>query len=232
MALPKPTVHGLVQTLLGEGYLGQDEQTRQYTVGLRVIEMGSIFAGNLKINQVGGELVQRMAAKCQQHARIAIWDNDTVLVTFNAFPSVESMVFQQVGPRVPGYCTSLGKAVLSSLDEAELAEYLDRTELIRYTQTTITDRQQLCDGLKKMAEQGYVTENGEFLMGTCCVGVPIFDESFKAIGSISLSGTPDILSEKQLSIVVPAIIQTGLEVSRRMGFHPEALPSRRQVAGR
>ena len=231
MELPKPTVHGLVQTLLEEGYLSQDEQTRQYMVGLRVVEMGSIFAGNLKINQIGGELVQRMAANCHQHARIAIWEKYTMLISFNAFPSVESLIFQQVGPRVPAYCTSIGKAVLSTLDEEALSAYLERTEIIRFTPGTITDKKELAACLEEVAVNGYAPENGEFLLGLSCVGVPIYDDSFKAIGAISLSGTPEILREERLSEIVPQLIQTGLELSRRMGYHPETMPPLKRAVG-
>jgi len=227
MGLPKPTIHGLVKTLLMEGYLSQDKRTRKYMVGLRVVELGSIFADNLKINQVGRELVQRMSTSTGQNARIAIWDNDSMLITYNAFPSVEHLIFQQVGPRVPAYCTAIGKAVLSTLDDADLKGYLDREPLLRFTPNTMTDRPQLMKCLKNVATKGYASENGEFLFGMSCVAVPIYDESFKAIGSISLSGISDILSEKNLSKLIPILIQTGLELSRRMGYYPETTLTRK-----
>lgn len=231
MNLPKPTVHGLVQTLLGAGFLSQDEHTRRYTVGLQVVELGSIFAGNLKINQAGAELVQRMAVSCCQHARIAIWDKDTMLITHNAFPSLESPTYQLIGPRVPAYCSSIGKAVLSALDDAGLTAYLERTPLQRFTPSTITDREALRDCLQEAAMQGYATENGEFMLGLSCVAVPVFDGSLRVTGAISLSGTPDILSGERLAEVVPLLIQTGQEVSRRMGYYPESAPVLEKVVG-
>jgi len=221
VGLPKPTVHGLVQTLLEEGYLSQDKQTRQYTVGLKVVELGSIFAGSLKINQVAGDLVQRMATNTGQYARIAIWDKDTMLVTRNAFPAVEGLIFQQVGPRVPAYCSAIGKAVLSALDETERVAYLDRTLLQRFTASTITDRKKLEQSLRTISLDGYSTENQEFLMGMSCIAAPVFDSSLKVMGAISLSGTPSILDTKCLEAIVPILVQTSLEISRRMGYYPE-----------
>ncbi len=222
VGLPKPTVHGLIQTLLEEGYLSQDVQTRQYSVGLRIVEMGSIFSGSLKINQVAGDLARRMAVSSGQHVRIAIWDNDTMLVTYNAFPSIDYLTFQQVGPRVPAYCTAIGKAALSTLDEAEFAAYLERTPLQRYTASTITDMKVLEECLGKAVADGYATENQEFLLGMSCVAVPIYDVTRKAIGAISLSGTSDILEKNRLGELVPILAQTGREISRRMGFFPES----------
>jgi len=231
MGLPKPTVHGLVQTLLGEGYLNQDEETRKYSVGLKLVELGSLQAGNLKINQVGGDLVQRLAVNTGLHARIAIWDHDSMLITLDAFPSVENIVLQRVGPRVPAYCTAVGKAVLFTMGDVEISAYIERNTLHRFTHNTITDTVQLKERLKAALESGYVTENNELLLGMSCVAVPIFDASCKAMGAISLSGTPDSIKGKRLSDVVPRIIQTGFEISRRMGYFPETMPSSNQAAG-
>lgn len=227
--LPKPTVHGLVQTLLEEGYISQDEQTRQYAVGLRVVELGSIFSGSLKINQVAGDLVRRMAVSTGQHVRIAIWDNDTMLVTYNAFPTVDHLIYQQIGPRIPGFCSAIGKAVLSALEERELAAYLDRTSLQKFTANTITSRKKLEKFLRRVAADGFATENQEFLLGMSCVAVPVFDASLKAVAAISLSGTPDILETDRLAELVPILVQTGFEISRRMGYFPESGAVKRAV---
>lgn len=221
MSLPKPTVYGLVQTLLREGFLCQSEATRKYSVGLKVIEMGAVFAGNLKINQVAGELVQRLALNTGLNGRIAVWDSDSMLITLNLFPAMEFSHFQQVGPRVPAYCTAIGKAVLSTFDEADLAAYLNRSPLFRFTQTTITDQQLLHEDLVTSRELGYAQENGEFLLGLSCIAVPVFDGQAEAVGAISLSGTPQSLSDQRQTEVVSLLIQTGYEVSRRMGYRPE-----------
>jgi len=220
VGLPKPTVHGLVQTLLQEGYLSQDDQTRQYAVGLKVVELGSLFAGSLKINQVAGDLAQRMAVASGQHVRLAIWDNDTLLVTHNAFPSLDHLTYQQVGPRIPAYCSAVGKAVLSVLGDRELAVYLDRTPLQGFTVNTITDRRKLEKCLRKAAGEGYATENQEFLLGISCVAVPIYGSSARVMGGISLSGAPDILERERLAELVPLLVRTGMEISRRMGYRP------------
>ncbi|MBU2509837.1 IclR family transcriptional regulator [bacterium] len=224
MQLPKPTVHGLVQTLHQEGLLNQDAETRKYSIGLKVVELGALLAGNLKINQIASELVQRLALNTQQNARIAIWNNNTMLITLNLFPAVEFPQFQQIGPRVPAYCTGIGKAVLSTLTETEMDEYLQQTPLFCFTQETITDREQLIQSLKEIKECGYATEKGEFLSGMGSVAVPVYDLSGKAVGAISLSGTPDILLEKLHPDLASQLIRTGIEVSRRMGYRPETLP--------
>ena len=223
MGLPKPTVHGLVQTLHEDGFLSQDHETRKYAIGLKVVELGTILASNLKINQVGNEAVQRLSINTQHSAKIAIWDNDSMLITLNAFPTVDYFHYQQIGPRVPAYCTGIGKAVLSALPQSELSVYLNNTQLYSFTPNTLTSKEQLLHCLEKARQTGYATEKSELLVGVGCIAVPVFDQTGSAIAAISLSGTPDILLDEKLKEVVSQLIQTGIEVSRRMGYRPEAI---------
>ncbi len=224
MGLPKPTVHGLVQTLHDEGFISQDVQTRKYSVGLKVVELGVLLAGNLKINQIAADLVQQLALNTQQNARIAIWDADSMLISQNLFPAIEFTQFQQIGPRVPAYCTGIGKAVLSTLTAARMDEYLEKTPLFRFTPHTITERGPLLRCLEEARENGYAMEKGELLQGLGCVAVPVFDFTGDAVGAISVSGTPDILVKKLLADIVSQLIPIGIEVSRRMGHRPEVSP--------
>ena len=223
LALPKTTVHGLVKTLCEDGFLSRDPGTRKYSIGLKVVELGTILAGSLKINQVGAELAQRLSINTQHGSRLATWDSDSMLITLNTFPSVEYIQYQPVGPRVPAYCTALGKAVLSTFPDSELDAYFERTPIHRYTPNGVTDKQQLLDHIYKARENGYATEKSELLMGVSCIAVPIFDQIGTAIAAISLSGTPDTLMGEKQNDYVTQLVQTGIEISRRMGYRPEAI---------
>ena len=98
MALPNTTVHGLVKTLCQEGFLSRDPRTRQYSMGLKVVELGTQLASTLRINQMGADLSQLLSISTGQSARIAIWNDGSILITLNTFPSVQYIQYQPVGP--------------------------------------------------------------------------------------------------------------------------------------
>lgn len=223
MDLPKTTIHGLVQTLAKQGFLNQDPETKRYTLGLRLYELGTLLPGTLKINQVGTELVQRLAINTGLISRIAIWDNNSVLITQNLFPTAEFFPYQQLGPRVPAYCTALGKAVLSTFIKTELERYLNITEMTKFTPHTVTSKKRLVQELKTYQQQGFAVESEEMFLGLSCIGIPVFDQSRKAIGAISLSGRPEILEEPALMGLIPELKETGMELSRRLGYFTEAM---------
>ncbi|BCS98289.1 IclR family transcriptional regulator [Desulfoluna limicola] len=227
MGLPKPTVHGLVQTLADEGFLSQSDETRKYSLGLRVYELGTYVTSHLRVNQVGGPAAQRLARHTSLMARIAIWDRGEVLVTLNLFPNVQSPPFINLGPKVPAYCSAIGKAILSACPEKDLEAYLSRTPLEPLTPKTCTDADALKGELETARRQGYACESEEYIMGLACIGAPLFDHSGRCTAAISVSGGPELLAREEMQAIATDVMRTAGEISLAMGYNPNMASERR-----
>jgi len=224
LGLTKPTIHGLVQTLAKRGFLYQDSETKKYSLGLKIHELGTILSGTLKINQVGAGPARRLADSTNHMIRIAIWDRGEVLVTFNVFPGSQTINYQQLGPRVPAYCSASGKALLSKMPAKKTAQYLKQTALKPYTQNTITTIKQLKMELEQARINGYAEDHEEYLPGLFCISAPIFNQSGNPYAAISVSGGLEFFSNNRLDIVSQQMKETAAEISRSMGYFQQATP--------
>jgi IclR family KDG regulon transcriptional repressor len=222
LSLPKPTVHGLVRTLMRQGFVQQDPQTRKYKLGLKIYELGIILAGSLDINQRGAGLAYQLAKQTGLVSRIAIWDLDSALLTVNIEPRSHLLFVHQIGPRVPAYCSALGKALLACLKPLELQGYFDRVKLKPLTVNTITQKKHLLKEIEETRRRGYSIDREENALGLACVGVPIFGLGGHLEGAMSLSGdAKDIY--KRMKTLLPELFRTGQEISRSLGYFPESL---------
>jgi len=224
LGLTKPTVHGLVQTLTKRGFLHQDPETRKYSLGLKIHELGSILSGTLKINQVGEGPAYRLANSTNHMVRIAIWDQNEILVTFNGIPGYQAAKYQQLGPRVPAYCSASGKAVLSKLPRKKISSYLNEITLSPYTQKTITKTPRLMKELEKARNKGYAEDHEEYLPGLFCISSAILDRNGSPCAAISVSGGANFFSNPQLEDIAQKMIETAAEISRSIGYFQQAVP--------
>jgi len=224
LELTKPTVHGLVKTLTARGFLSQDPETRKYALGLKIYELGTFLASTLKVNQVGAIPAHRLANSVNHMTRLAIWDQYSALVTLNILPGTKIRNYQQLGPRVPAYCSAAGKAILASLSEKEISIYLKQITLIPYTETTITDKHRLLKELKKIKQKGFADDNEEYLPGIACVSCPVFDHTGQPTAVISVSSIPEVLFGNDLDRIIEEMKDTAREISRSMGYMPKTAP--------
>jgi DNA-binding IclR family transcriptional regulator len=54
-----------------------------------------------------------------------------------------------------------------------------------------------------------------------CIGVPIRDTQGYVYASLSLSGLAEINTYDRLKVMAPSLINKGLEISKRLGYHPD-----------
>jgi DNA-binding IclR family transcriptional regulator len=124
----------------------------------------------------------------------------------------------RIGEALPLHCTAAGKVQLAFIPDADLREAL-LEGLNRFTEHTVTDRQELVGQLKTIAEKGFSVEVGEHLPEVHSIAVPIRDYTRNVVGSLALSGPAYRMSSDRIEKeMVPLMQKAGHELSKRLGF--------------
>lgn len=218
--LAKTTVHGLVSTLEKNGFLLKDTATRKYRLGFALFELGSIQVSHLEINQHAAILLQDLANKINQLCRVGIWDRGSIIVTMTIQPQGHEKTSRQFGPRLPGYCTALGKAILANFPESDQRSYLDNTELIAYTPYTIVDRRTLEKNLARVKERGYSISRQEVLLRQIGLGAPVLTSSGAVAGAISARLNTEDEDTDFMRSVSEHLMAAAHRISLEMGYQP------------
>jgi DNA-binding IclR family transcriptional regulator len=218
LKLNKGTVWGLVTTLEQRGFLQQDPATRKYTVGPRLFELGMVYVGSLEINSKASRPAHRLASRTGLTARVGIWDSGSVLITLAAMPRSKDSLSHQFGPRVPAYCSGIGKALLAYLDRDELRRYLKHAKLVRHTPATIISTEKLLADLEKTRERGYSIAREEMIPGSAALGAPVFGRKQELVGAISIAESPRLMFGPRMEEFAQELVSTAAEISSEMGY--------------
>ncbi len=219
LGLNKTTAWGLVNTLEQQGFLQQNPETLKYSVGPRLFELGMLYIDNLEINSRATRHVHALASRTRLVARLGIWDRRTVLITLLALPKSEDSLSHQIGPRIPAYCSGIGKALLANLDKDELQSYLKEIELVRHTKATVIDPELLLKELAQVREQGYAVSCEEMIPGLVALGAPVFGKGRRLVGAISISDSPASGFSKHMEKQKEDLLRTATEISQEMGYY-------------
>lgn len=202
--LAPATIHRLVRTLLGLGYLRQ-LPNRRYTLGPRLVRLGDTAARLL--GRWAHPVLTGLVATVGETANLAVLDGD--LATYVAqVPSLHSMrMFTEIGRRVPLHCTGVGKALLTLLPVAEVDALITRTGLPAVTATTITDPAGLHAALATARQRGYVRDDGEQEQGVRCIAAPVAGPHGPV--AVSVSGPQSRIDEAAVERITPLVIAAG-----------------------
>ncbi|MCW0211838.1 MAG: IclR family transcriptional regulator [Pseudonocardia sp.] len=206
--LAPATIHRLVRTLVGLGYLRQ-LPSRRYTLGPRLVGLGETAAR--QFGRWATPVLDELVAAAGETANLAVLDGDRAVYVAQV-PSRHSMrMFTEIGRRVPLHCTGVGKALLSALPAPESSAIVARTGLPAVTPTTITDAAVLAAELETARGRGYVLDEGEQETGVRCVAAPVTGPHGSA--AVSVSGPLSRMDDATVARIAPLVVDAG----RRLG---------------
>ena len=100
----------------------------------------------------------------------------------------------RVGSRLPAYLSSLGKAILSAMPDADAEEVVGRMRFERRTANTVTSAESYLAAVGEARERGIALNNQELTLGLRSVAAPVFhgSEVIGAVGVATLATRADI----------------------------------------
>lgn len=216
--LPKPSAYRICESLVTMGYLKKDSN-KNYSLGLRFLELGSIVLSSLEIRKIAMEEIVKLQDLTNESVHLGVLD-ETEVISIEAIESNRSVRAKiWIGKRAPLYCTAVGKAILAFLPQTKRDQILEKIELKKYTNNTITDFDSLIKEIEKIRINGYAVDNMEHEEDVKCIGAPVFDAQNSIIASISLSGPFNRITKDKEKEFETLVKKTALNISKKLGKH-------------
>lgn len=194
------TIHRLLQTLVGLGYVRQDA-TRTYALGVGLVRLGDRATAGLAT--WARPLMEDLARELGESVNLATVEGDRVVYVAHV-PSVRSMrMFTEVGSRVAVHSTGVGKAMLAQMPPEQVEAILARTGLPAISERTITDEAAFTAELARVAEQGYALDDEEQEAGVRCVAVAV--PGTVPLLAVSTSGPSSRMTDDVVARAVPRL---------------------------
>jgi DNA-binding IclR family transcriptional regulator len=220
--LPKGTTHRLLSSLSYFGYVRQDPKTRNYLLGLKLVELGQLLLSQLDLRKEAEPFLKDLAERTKETVHLVFLDRNEIVyidkVETDQNPSGLKMA-SRVGLRNPAHSSAVGKVLLAHFPEEELKNFIKEKGLAKRTENSIVDPAQLKEHLKSVRAQGYAIDDEENEKGIRCVAAPIYNEVGKTVAAISISGPAFRITKKVIQeSLKKEVMETALKISQRLGF--------------
>jgi len=222
MHLPKGTTHRLLSSLSYFGYVRQDQNTKNYSLGFKLVELGNLLLGQLDLRREAEPFLRDLAERTKETVHLVILDGSEIvyLDKLETEPYTGGLrMASRVGSRNPAHSCAVGKVLMAHLPAEALARMIEEKGLSKRTVNTITDFNQLKDHMALVRKQGYAIDDEENERGIRCVGAPIFNEAGRVVAAISVSGPAFRVTRKTVQeSLKKEVVATAHRISRKLGF--------------
>jgi IclR family pca regulon transcriptional regulator len=172
-------------TLAATGYATQNG--RRFQLSARLLTVARTWLQGTPLWAYAEPIMREVSAAFNESCSAAILGGEHVVYVARAPSRAILSVTLSVGTRLPAYCTSMGKVLLSGLEEAEFEAFLKKAALTANTPKTITDPEALRAAIARVRRDGFAIADEELELGLRSIAVPIRDGTGRITAALNVS---------------------------------------------
>jgi DNA-binding IclR family transcriptional regulator len=208
LSLSRATVLRLCSTLIRYDFLRQDPESKLYSLGFRLFELGNIVSYSFSLRRIASPYLEQLHMKLDKTIFLGILDNDEILYVDKKENPEDPISFtSKIGTRRPPYWGMLGSALMAPLTAV--------------TKKSITKKEEFKKWLQRIREQGYAIDVETALEGIGGVAAPIRDFTGKVVASIGVSFIASSVHSNELKKMIKEVEGTALTISKEIGYLEE-----------
>ncbi len=194
--LPRATARRILFTFERAGFVESDGKLFRLTP--RVLVLASSYLASNHVVSVLQPALDKLSSEAQEISSMAILDGNDVVFIARASPTRIFSAGIDIGYRLPAFCTSVGRVLLSRLPDDELAAALKAMNPAPLTPFTVTDRKTLLKTIIADRAQGYSLVDREAEPGFRSISVPVRRYDGAIIAAINMGAHVDRVSAAEM----------------------------------
>lgn len=218
LKIPPSSVHRVLNTLLEMGYIQQNIETGEYTLGLKILFLSSAVLDQLDLREMARPLLEELRDETGETVNLVVLNADEALYIEKVESTYMVRVFSLIGDRAPLHATGAGKIFLAHMAWSDVEAILQRKGMERLTENTITQPQVLLEELNQIRVSGYALDQEECEEGAMCIAVPIKNHTGKVVAAMSISGPTNRFKEETIEARSSLLKEKAEYLSSLLGF--------------
>jgi IclR family pca regulon transcriptional regulator len=194
--IPRAAVRRCLHTLKQLGYA--DSDSNNFSLKPKVLTLGYSYLSSTPLTVSALPFLNQISRTLNESCSLAVLDDNQVLYVARSATSRIMSVALNTGSRLPAYCTSLGRALLSHLPEETLDEYFAKVEIKAYTDRTVVSVKRLREILEDVRKNGYALVEEELEVGLRSIAVPVRGASGEVVAALNVGAQATRVSSRQM----------------------------------
>jgi IclR family pca regulon transcriptional regulator len=144
------------------GYLSKDERSRRYSLTHKALELGFLYLNADPLISRALPLLKQIRERCSLTVNLSALSEHDIVYVMRIPGNHQTFAEKLAGRRMPAWCTSAGRGLLSALPDQQIRDNLAAFEPIALTPRTQTDREMLFEQVLTARQIGYALSRGIF----------------------------------------------------------------------
>jgi len=211
--MPRSSVYKYLAVLRKHGFVDYERQTGLYRLGIKFLQYASLVRSQIRIDEIALPYMKRLSNEVKETVFLSVLLNRVAYCVERVEYESGIVYSMQRGAHLPLYAGASAKVLLASLPDEEVDALLRETEMIAFTQNTITDREKLWQNLKEIRRKGYAYSDQEVDVGARGVAASILNDEFRLIAGLCVIGPVQRMDDLKIKKATKLVIEYAGDIS-------------------
>ncbi|NVK26407.1 MAG: helix-turn-helix domain-containing protein [Flavobacteriia bacterium] len=213
VGLTRANARRVLLTLRHLGYVDTLDE-RYFFLTAKVLSLGYSYLSGLPFRELALPFMQDLAKEINESCSMSVLDKNEIVYVARVHTQRIMNISLAVGTRLPAHATSMGKVIISGLNEPDRKRVLQTIDFQPYTENTLS-RKAFIKQLEVIKNQQWAISNEELEIGVRSIACPVRDKKGNIVAAINISGHASRVTVEDLE-------QTYLPVLREKVGHIES----------
>jgi IclR family pca regulon transcriptional regulator len=186
----------ILLTLAQLGYVAAEG--RQFRLTARILDLGFAYLSSMPFWNLAEPIMEALVEEVHESSSASVLDGTDIVYVLRVPTHKIMTISLGPGSRLPAWCTSMGRVLLSGLDDAEVDSILRRSKIETRTLRTVTERAELRRLVAEVRVRGWALVNQELEEGLVSISAPIRERSGRILAALNVSGQANRTSPQQM----------------------------------
>lgn len=215
--MDRSTAQRMAHTLVVLGYLEKGPHRRGYVLGKKILERTFDFLRGSPLIERATPVLTDLQKETGERIDLSLFDDLSIIYALRRQTKRQTFFATLVGRRIPTYCSSGGRAIMSFLSDEAVDDILNRSSLTPLTPKTETDKDRIKVKIQQAKSMNYALSLEESLLGEIALACAILDHNQQPVAAVHIAGScSEWTSEKFAQRFAPLAIET----ARALGGAP------------
>ena len=208
----------LLQTMASLGVVSQDPHRRTWSLGYRLLELGSAAHTSLNLVDAAKPTLDALHGELGDHVILGVLTADFATIPIDMRAGIDMPPLGEVGSRFALHAGAGSKLLLAHSDPDYIEEYLRvAAPLKRFTPYTCVQPSLVREECMRIRADGYALSFKELDLNRCSIAVPVIDRDGEVIAGISISSPASRFGEEDRRRKLDLLRKASTDVTIRLG---------------
>lgn len=217
LGVHRTTAMRLVQTLISAGFLRKDDSGR-YGVGFRLAGLAQSALEQFDLRALVHPHILQLSERLGHTVQFAVPEAEHLVYVDKIEPPNSITLNTKIGGFVVVHTAGVSKAILAFLPEHQRNRILDAVSFEKFTENTITGKDEFLLVLDEVRRNGWAADRGEYESFSNCIAAPVLSHTGAVAGAISVTAFKERADLVALKLLLPELLETTHAISAELGW--------------